>query len=382
MLGALLGASLAVAAPSRPKPALATSCGGFSDFEPAWSPSGRALLFTRQRTPNGGVSSVYRIAVDGRNERRLTRLSDYAYGGAWSADGTRIAYAIFDLAAVVHIVVARADGTGADVVASFQGMREPPTTFLTWSSADQLAYVDFDGHLRTPQRVLAHGATQPAWSPAGDRIAYVSTKGITVADANGGNARVLADGSQPEWSPEGTRIAYTAARGVGTHVIGANGTGDRLVDPKATNPRWTADGRHIVDVLYVGRGLVHHALRIADLATGRVRTLTHDASLFYGSDDFQPTAAPGTIAFAAEPQFGGTELRLIRPDGRRERRLTYHCASREENAGESFFGTWLPDVVNTRNQFRDIVSCGGGVDIAYVDRRDRVRRDCEVVRRG
>lgn len=380
---ALLAASLAVAAPSRPRPALATSCGGFSDFEPAWSPSGRALLFTRQRTPNGDVSSVYRIGVDGRNERRLTLLGDYAYGGAWSPDGTRIAYAIFDLAAVVHIVVARADGTGADVVASFQGTREPPATFLTWSRDDQLAYVDFDDDLRTPQRVLARGATQPAWSPDGHRIAYVSTKGITIADADGGNARVLVQGSQPTWSPEGTRIAYTAAPGVGTRVIGADGTRDRLVDPKATSPRWTADGRHVVDVLYVGRGLVHNAIRIADLSTGRVRTLTHDASILYGSDDFQPNAAPsGMIAFTAEPEFGGTELRFVRSDGRGERRLTYHCASREENAGESFFGTWLPDVVNTRNQFRDVVSCGGGVDIAYVDRRDRVRRDCEVVRRA
>jgi len=380
---ALLASSLAVAAPSRPKPALATTCGALKDFEPTWSPSGRVLLFTRQRA-YGAVSSVYRIDANGQHERRLTPLDAYAYGGAWSPDGTRIAYATFDLAAVAHIVVARADGSGADVVASFQGMRYPPTAFLTWSRDAQLAYVDFDGELRTPQRVIAHGATQPAWSPDGRRIAYVSTQGLMVANSDGGNARVIADGSQPAWSPGGTRIAYTAAPGVGIHVIGSDGTGDRLVDAKATSARWTADGRRVVGVLYVGRGLAHNAIRSADLATGRVRTLTHDASIFFGSDDLQPAAAPSgrTIAFTAEPQLGGTELRFVRSDGRGERRLTYHCASREENAGETFFGTWLPDIVNTRNRFRDVVSCGAGVDVAYVDRRDRVGRDCELVRRS
>ena len=383
VLIALVAASLAVAAPSRPKPALATSCGAFSDFEPDWSPSNGALLFTRQRA-FGAISSVYRIGADGRNERRLTPFGEYAYDGVWSPDGGRIAYTTFDLGAVARIVVARADGTGAQVAASFQGMREPPTTFLTWSRDGQLAYVDFNGELRTPQRVLAHGATQPAWSPDGRRIAYVGTGGITVADADGGNAQVIADGGQPAWSPDGARIAYTAAPGVGIHVIGADGTGDKLVDPNGTSPRWAPDGRHVLDVLYVGRGLAHNAIRVVDLSTGRVRTATHDASVFYGSDDFQPAVAPSgkTMAFAAEPELGGNELRFVQLDGRHEHRLTYHCIRPDENTGGAIFGTWLPDVINARNRFHDTVSCGAGYDLAYVDRRDRVGRGCELVRRS
>src|SRR4051812_12825608 len=383
VLVALIAASLAAAAPRRPKPALATSCGALSDFEPSWSPRGGALLFTRQRA-FGAVSSVYRIGANGRNERRLTPLGEYAYDGVWSADGGRIAYTTFDREAIARIVVARADGTGAQVVASFQGMREPPATFLTWSREGQLAFVDFDGGLRTPQRVLEHGATQPAWSPDGRRIAYVGTGGITVSDAEGGNAHVIADGGEPAWSPDGTRIAYTAASGVGIHVIGADGTGDELVDSKATSPRWAPDGRHLLGVLYVGRGSVHNAIRVADLSTGRVRTVTHDASVFYGSDDLQPAVAPSgkTIAFAAEPELGGTELRFVQPDGGDEHRLTYHCIRPDDGAGRAIFGTWLPDVIYARNRFRDTVSCGAGYDVAYVDRRDRVGRGCELVRRS
>lgn len=377
----LVGLALAAAAAAAPRPAPATSCGLLSDVEPAWALSERALLFTRQRA-YGAVSSVYKIAADGRHLRRLTPLGEYAYGGAWSADGTRVAYTTFDLAAVARIVVARADGTGAQVVAWFQGMRYPPATFVTWSPTGELAYVDFDGDLRTPSRLLARGATQPAWSPDGTRIAYVGARGITIADADGRNARVIADGGEPAWSPDGTRIAYTAAPGVGVHVVSADGSGDELVDAKATRPRWTPDGRHVVDVLYVGRGMAHNAIRVADLSTGRVRTVTHDASLFYGSDDVQPAVGPnGTIAFAAEPQFSSSELRFVRLDGPNERRLTYHCVRLDENAGTAIYGTWLPDVIDARNRFRDTVSCGAGHDVVYADSRDHVGRGCEVVQR-
>jgi dipeptidyl aminopeptidase/acylaminoacyl peptidase len=371
----------AAAAAAAPRSAPAVSCGLLSDVEPAWAPSGRALLFTRQRA-YGAVSSVYRIDADGQHIRRLTPLGEYAYGGAWSADGTRVAYTTFDLAAVARIVVARADGSGAQVVASFQGMRYPPATFVTWSPTGELAYVDFDGDLRTPSRLLASGATRPTWSPDGTRIAYVGLGGITVADADGRNAHVIVDGGEPAWSPDGTRIAYTAAPGVGVHVVSRDGSGDELVDAKATRPRWTPDGRHVVDVLYVGRGLAHNAIRVADLMTGRVRTATHDASLFYGSDDVQPAVGPnGTIAFAAEPEFSSFELRFVRLDGRNERRLTYHCVRLDENAGTAIYGTWLADVIDARNQFRDTVSCGAGHDIVYADRRDHVGRSCEIVHR-
>jgi hypothetical protein len=100
--------------------------------------------------------------------------------------------------------------------------------------------------------------------------------------------------------------------------------------------------------------------------------------LFYGSDDVQPAVGPnGTIAFAAEPQFGSSELRFVRRDGRIERRLTYHCVRLDENAGTAIYGTWLADVIDARNRFRDTVSCGAGRDVVSADRRDHVGRGRE-----
>jgi hypothetical protein len=38
-------------------------------------------------------------------------------------------------------------------------------------------------------------------------------------------------------------------------------------------------------------------------------------------------------------------------------------------------------VIQARDRIRDAVRCGGGRDVVYADRADRVARDCEVVRR-
>jgi Tol biopolymer transport system component len=163
------------------------------------------------------------MGVDGRGERRINPTHDWAYGGLWSPDGGSIAYSTFDLAAVVRIVVADANGSAPHVVGSFQGEREPPPTYLAWSRDGRAVAFDSSGNLmaadaagRTTPRLIVHGANQPALSPDGRQLAYVARGGITIADADGSNARVLATGAFPEWSPDGRRIAYFAVTGTGS----------------------------------------------------------------------------------------------------------------------------------------------------------------------
>jgi Tol biopolymer transport system component len=388
----LAGAAVAVvalAAPSPRRPALSTSCGQIADFVSAWSPDGRAVMFTRERAL-GAASAVFSIGRNGERERRISAPGEYAYGGVWSRDGRRVAYSTFDDSAVVRIVVARSDGSAGKVVATFQAERNPPGTYLGWSpDSRRVSYVDQNGNLFATgadggdtKRLLAHGATQPAWSPDGKRIAFISaSSGIVVADADGENPHVIASGGFPIWSPDGQRLVYTSVSGVGVHVIGADGRGDgRLIDARGSGVQWLPNGRAVVDASKPARA--HGAVRVVDLATGRIRIVSHDGARLYGSDNIQPTVSPNgkTIAFISTPTVGGSEIRLVAPSGRSERRLTYHCALVNEGTGGHISGTWLADIVLARNHLRDTISCGPGRDLVYADGRDLVGRDCETVR--
>jgi len=41
-----------------------------------------------------------------------------------------------------------------------------------------------------------------------------------------------------------------------------------------------------------------------------------------------------------------------------------------------------PDVIYARDIYGDVISCGPGRDRVFADRRDKVSKDCERVRRG
>src|SRR5256714_2969168 len=391
---AAVAGTAAVASPPRARPAPPVSCGDISDGAAVWAPSGRLVAFTRVRG-SGSVSQIFRLGSDGRRLRLLSQPGEYAYGVAWSPDGSRVAYNTFDLAAVVRVVVARSDGTQARVLATFQDEREPPPTYLSWSAdGKELAYVSSTGELDAVQvdgsgaRVVARGATQPAWSPDGRLIAYVATDGITVAAASGAEAHRIADGAFPAWSPDGRRIAYESRTGVGVHLIDADGSGEHVVDARGSFPAWSHDGRRLVDSSE-STGRVRAALRVVDLRRGRVATVSHDSSQRFGADDFGATFSPGgkTLLFVSasltgSPTLGGSELRFVRPDGRGERRLTYHCAVVENSVGAHVYGTWLDDLVLARNHLRDTIVCGRGSDVVVADRGDRVATDCESVRRA
>ena len=219
--------------------------------DPVWAPNGHALAFTR--ITESGDRAIFRIGLDGKGERRLSGESGYAYEPVWSPDGRAIAYGTFDRAAIVHIVVARANGGSPRGLATFGWEREPPTIFLSWSpDGKELAYVGGDGGLYavnidgpSGERLVARGANEPAWSPADRRIAYVVDVGIVVADASGADAKVITTGGAfPAWSPNGKQIAYEERSGTHVHVMNADGTNDRVVDRDGSLIRLVrADGR-------------------------------------------------------------------------------------------------------------------------------------------
>src|SRR3954447_3181168 len=140
---------------------------------------------------------------------------------AFSPDGTRIAFAELLPDSTYEIVVAGADGSSPQPIATNQIQ------------------------------------SKLVWSPDGARIAFISGNyssgfGVTVAKADAsGSAAVSSDASadaSPSWSPDGAEIAFTTTNDTDIAVVEADGTGRRLLIQDATPdtaPSWSPDGSQI-----------------------------------------------------------------------------------------------------------------------------------------
>ncbi len=161
------------------------------EFDPAWSPDGTKIAFSRF---TGRRFQVFVMDADGSDATQLTSGDGGASDAAWSPDGTRIAFT--RCRGTCDIYVINADGTGE--------MR------LT--------------HGEQP------GEQSPTWSPDGRRIAFVDINGLFVMDAEGGAWQRLTDGpaddANPAWSPIAPVIAFDGSRGLfhgDIYVVGADG---------------------------------------------------------------------------------------------------------------------------------------------------------------
>ena len=96
--------------------------------------------------------------------------------------------------------------------------------------------------------------TFPAWSPDGQRIAFVSDRDhgsgeIYVMNADGsGVVRLTTNASAerfPSWSPDGTKIAF--ARGPQIFTMNADGSNEQSIaqEPSYFRPAWAPDGSKI-----------------------------------------------------------------------------------------------------------------------------------------
>jgi Tol biopolymer transport system component len=185
------------------------------DLDPAWSPDGSTIAFARS---NAHGISVFVVDADGRNQSELTDPSLSAQEPEWSPDGSMIAFST----GCDGIMVMRANGTGVRSVVPSGGNDCPgsPTwsadgTSLVFQNDGELFVVRVDGtDLRNLTKTFEAYEANPAWSPDGDRIAFVravdgdGSSEIWTMSPTGANLTLVAGGKlsplfSAAWSPDG-----------------------------------------------------------------------------------------------------------------------------------------------------------------------------------
>ncbi|MEM6794551.1 MAG: hypothetical protein AAF725_11265 [Acidobacteriota bacterium] len=135
------------------------------------------------------------------------------------------------------------------------------TTLAFQSDRDgfqELHLMDYDG--RNQRRISGHKSTSgySDWSPAGERIAYMSyfagPPGLYYVDlASGSKVPIYREGTlnlSPSFSPDGSRLAFASSQGSNVDIYTCPipcSTPVRLTRSRAidTNPAWSPDGSKI-----------------------------------------------------------------------------------------------------------------------------------------
>ncbi|MDI1308649.1 MAG: Tol-Pal system beta propeller repeat protein TolB [Methylotenera sp.] len=286
------------------------------------------------------------------NQLRTTahKIADVIYQKLTGESGifaSRIAY-ITKVNERYMLKVADADGANPLTMVS----SKEPIISPAWSpEGNKIAYVSFEKkkpiiyvQSLSGQRTVLAGFkgnnSAPAWSPDGSKLAIVLTYGansqVYTINADGSGLSRVTKGNaidtEPTWSSDGKWIYFTSDRGGRPQIykVSANG-GDpqRVTFEGAYNvsPRFSPDGKSLAMIRNEG-GKFRVALQ--DLATGQVQLLSD------GSQDESPSFAPnGRVILYATRSGGHGALAAVSADGRVKQKLN-------ESGGDIREPAWGP----------------------------------------
>jgi Tol biopolymer transport system component len=142
----------------------------------------------------------------------------------------------------------------------------PDSRRIAYERNEQIRVINVDGSGDTRLTNQRFGASQPAWSPAGDRIAFLTAideppdrpadRHIFLMNPDGGAMQDLSrgrgDDDRPTWSPDGSKIMFLfseAADGSEVGIMNPDGSGRTNLTRTPGfdfDPAWSPDGSRIV----------------------------------------------------------------------------------------------------------------------------------------
>ena len=271
-----------------------TTCPEYDGY-PLISRDGKHIIFEARET--NGISHLYVMDLDGKNQRPLTDGPTFDFGASFSLDGQTILFCR-DHEGVCHIWVMNADGSNARPLTEGPWFDSSPSFS---PDGDRIVFARMEKgqiHLTAPedkealsrrfaevyvmntdgtnQRCLTHNSDDDvpiAFSANGSRIVLQKAGRTWVMDPDGLNFHDLGQGHEQAVSLDGRRIVFaTLDRRIG--LMNSDGTGSGVIHrsrARISEPMFAPDGAHVVFVEWPED---HEAgrIKILDLETTKMET--------------------------------------------------------------------------------------------------------------
>jgi Tol biopolymer transport system component len=216
--------------------------------------------------PPGQLAGALAGSFAGFNQQQIEQLLKTIYPGQNIVipkinigSGQVVFAALDDGGQRIHIYQMNADGSGKKLL--IEDASEPAFS----PDGVRLVYVSWRADARGLRiRDLTSGADRqltgisedayPSWAPSGQRVAFWNTRDNAVLTINvdGTDRRLVTRGEFPAWSPQGDRIAIKGcvSNDCGIVLVNPDGSNPVRITTNANDgqPAWSPDGRNIAFV--------------------------------------------------------------------------------------------------------------------------------------